>query len=119
MYGLDFERVEFIMETLKLPATENFWIDYLFRFGFIFLCVMIILYYKLCKSLYSGYPKFNILITACTFIVLSSTNNSLSAYWLPLFVFLFSILLFGGLFGFAGMMLILNFIIFKSIQFSY
>ena len=99
MYGLDFERVEFIMETLKLPATETFWIDYLFRFGFIFLCVMIILYYKLCKSLYSGYPKFNILITACTFIVLSSTNNSLSAYWLPLFVFLFSILLFSNQFN--------------------
>ena len=94
LFGLDFESVELIMVSMKLSATENFWIDYLFRFGIIFIGFMLFLYYNLCKELYKGYPKHKIWFTTSTFILIASTNNSLSAYWLPLFIFLFSIVLF-------------------------
>lgn len=94
LFGLDFESVELIMVSMKLSATENFWIDFLFRFGIIFIGFMIFLYYKLCKELYKGYSKHKIWFTASTFILIASTNNSLSTYWLPLFIFLFSIVLF-------------------------
>ncbi len=94
IFGLDYEAVEYIFVTLRLTATENFWIDYLFRFGFIFICIIVPLYYKLLKDLYKEYSKFQVFLTVTAFVLIASTNNSLSAYWLPLYIYLFSIVLF-------------------------
>ncbi len=96
LFGLDYKTIEEIMVTMGLFATENFWIDFLFRFGLIFLCFIVFLYYRLSKEFYKNYSKFQIFLTASTFILMSSTCNSLSTNWFPLFIYLFSILLFSN-----------------------
>lgn len=94
LFGFDFDQVEKIMFGAGIEVTENFWIDYLLRYGLIFLLLYVILYCKLIRALYKGYPRFQILLTFLTFILIASTNNSLSTVWHPIFIYLVCIVLF-------------------------
>lgn len=94
LLGFDFDQVERIMVGAGIKVTENFWINYILRYGSIFLFIYIMLYYKLTKVLYQGYSRFHILITFSTFILIASTNNSLSNSWQPIFIYLVCIVLF-------------------------
>lgn len=94
LFGFDFDQVERIMVGAGIKVTENFWINYILRYGSIFLFIYIMLYYKLTKVLYQGYSRFHILITFSTFILIASTNNSLSNSWQPIFIYLVCIVLF-------------------------
>lgn len=99
LFGFDTSQIEGIMMWVGIEVTENFWIDYILRYGLIFLAVYIILYYKLLKVLYRGYSSFQIMVTFSTFILLASTNNSLSQLWHPIFVYLMCLVLFNPLYS--------------------
>ena len=91
LFGLSPDKVRLILIKSGIRTTENFWIDFLLRLGLIVLLIIVIIYVKLVSQIYRGYKMIPRFFTAVTFVLLASTNNSLSATWLPLFVYLFSI----------------------------
>lgn len=91
MLGVDMRTYNEMMFTANLIATENFWLDWLFKFGFAFLVPFVLLYGIFLKNRYSDYNSFETLFTIGTFILLASVNNSLSTSILPVFILLLSI----------------------------
>lgn len=89
LWGIDYNHIQMILYSTGILATENFWIDFLFSFGFVFLCIYTILYIVLCTQLFKHYKFFNKACIIGTFILIASTNNSLSTSFLPLFIFIF------------------------------
>lgn len=94
LWGYNSADIELMMFKADLSATENFWIDIIMKFGLVFFITYIIIYFKVIKHLYKGYSLFNVLFTAGTFLFIASTNNSLSANFIALFLFLIAIILF-------------------------
>lgn len=88
LWGIDYNHIQMILYSTGLIATENFWIDFLFSFGFVFLCIYTILYIALFTQLFKHYQIFNKTCIISTFILIASTNNSLSSSFLPLFIFM-------------------------------
>lgn len=89
LFGLSFKDREMILYSSGLFTTENFWIDQMFQFGLIFLVIYVYLYVKIISVILKGYTKFNTLIVVSTFVLIASTNNSLSSSFLALCIFLF------------------------------
>lgn len=89
--GVDMRTYNEMMFTANLIATENFWLDWLFKFGFAFLLPFVLLYGIFLKNRYSDYNRFETLFTIGTFILLASVNNSLSTSIVPVFILLLSI----------------------------
>lgn len=89
LWGIDYNHIQMILYSTGLSATENFWIDFLLSFGFVFLCVYTILYIILFSKLFKHYKILNKTCIIGTFILIASTNNSLSTSFLPLFIFMF------------------------------
>lgn len=88
LWGIDYNHIQIILYSTGIIATENFWIDFLFSFGFVFLCIYTILYIALFTQLFKHYQIFNKTCIISTFILIASTNNSLSSSFLPLFIFM-------------------------------
>lgn len=74
--------------------SENFWIDFLFEYGIIFIFFWFFLYYRICYPFLKYYSKTNAFILTTAFAILASTNNSLSTTFVPLFVFIICCYLF-------------------------
>lgn len=91
LFGMSSDQRALVLYTSGIWTTENLWIDYLMSIGLIALVIVLIAYYFAVKRLYHGYKKMDTLITLASFILIASTNNSLSASWVPLFIFLMSI----------------------------
>lgn len=89
LWGIDSSAKNLILYKTGLYATENFWIDWLLSYGLIFLIPFLILYFYWIKYLYRGYSRISVAITLSTFLLLASTNNSLSVTFIPVFIFLF------------------------------
>jgi hypothetical protein len=83
-----------LLYRMDLWATENFWIDFLIQYGLVFIVLLILFMFFLLKKLYTGYAWTQFLFTFFPFILIASTNNSLSADWHPLFFFLLSVVIF-------------------------
>lgn len=94
LFGFDENQKNLILYTAGLVTTENFWIDFMFSFGLIELILMILAYVMVIKSLYHGYKTFDVLITLASFLLIASTNNSLSDSWVPLFIYLLMLCVF-------------------------
>lgn len=94
LIGVNSHDLDMIMYSLGLYATENYWLDWIFRLGVFFLVPYVFLYAGVLKHEYSGYSKVDFLITFVAFLGISSTNNSLSSSILPTFVFLLCIRVF-------------------------
>lgn len=91
LFGMSSSEIGVIMSSSGILTTENFWIDYMLSIGLIALAIIVIAYIYAVRSLYHGFKKFDVLITLSSFILIASTNNSLSANWIPTFIYLFSI----------------------------
>lgn len=87
LWGIDFKKIGVILYSSGLHATENFWIDQLFSFGLVFMIPYVILYSLLFAKLLKDYSTFKALFVTGTFILIASTNNSLSSSFVALFVF--------------------------------
>ncbi len=94
LLGVDSHDLDMILYSLSLYATENYWLDWVFRLGVCFLVPYVFLYAGVIRYEYVGYSNINMFITLVTFLGISSTNNSLSSSILPTFVFLFCIRIF-------------------------
>lgn len=91
LFGMNSNQRTMVLYSSGIWTTENFWIDYLMSIGLIALVLVIIAYFFTIKKLYHGYKKMDVLITLASFILIASTNNSLSASWTPLFIYLMTI----------------------------
>ena len=98
LFGCSHSEFEYMKYSAGLLATENFWIDQIFRFGLIFMIVYIIIYCYLIKKLYNGYSNFDKLFTSCSFLLIASTNNSLSSSFIALLIWLLLICIFNPLY---------------------
>lgn len=74
--------------SIKVKVIENFWVQYVFRFGIVFTVYFSFFYFKLGRELFRYYSRFEKTTISTFFIILTSSNNSLSGYFTPLFVFL-------------------------------
>ena len=85
---------DIVLMATGLYATENFWIDWLLKYGLILevLYISLIIY-----NIYhygKGYKKQDIIFVNLVFWIIASTNNSLTANPIPLFLFLAALILF-------------------------
>jgi hypothetical protein len=94
LWGMDFVQYEYAMYYAGLEIIENFYVAYILRNGFVFLVVYVLLYIWLVKSLYRGYDSFTKWFTCGAFVIIASTNNSLSTLGIALFLFLMLIIMF-------------------------
>ena len=89
LFGYNFDKIQLMLYSSGLRLTENFWLDYTFRYGFIAVILLTILYSLFIHELSRGFSKFDICFTSATFLLLASTNNSLSCSWLPMYYFFY------------------------------
>lgn len=94
MFGVGDNAREKILFRAGLYTTENFWIDYLISLGVIGFGILIYAYILAIRSIYHNFKFWDIIITLASFILIASTNNSLSASWMPLFIYMISICIF-------------------------
>ena len=92
--GMTYDDYNNLLTANQLRATENYWIDYLLRFGLIFIVPYIFFYYKYLKREFSEYSLFDKLFIVSVFLSTSSINNSLSSSFIALLYFLILIRLF-------------------------
>jgi len=90
-FGVDEDTFALYKSMAGLYATENFLIDWFFKFGVPFICIYIYLYVKLIKRLYVNYDKMSIMFTGGSFLMLSFTCNSLSTSFVPMAIYLMCI----------------------------
>lgn len=94
LWGMSPSIKNIILYKTGLYATENFWIDWIFTYGIIFLIPFVTLYYYWLRYLYVGYSRIVVIITLSTFLLIASTNNSLSVTFIPILLFLICIKIF-------------------------
>lgn len=94
LWGHSSKEVSYFLYSAGLIVTENFWIDWMLIYGLAIVILYVVFMYYLLRSLYSRYNKTAILGTCSTFWLIASTNNSLSATFIPLLVFILCVILF-------------------------
>lgn len=88
LWGITYKKLQIILSASGLHATENFWLDQLFSFGLIFMVFYVLLYARIFMVLLRNYTKFQAFFVTGSFLLIASTNNSLSTDFLALFIFL-------------------------------
>lgn len=91
---MDSKRLESLMFYRDIKVVENFWVIFLFNYGFIFLGIIVVVHFFILRVMYKNYSVFPILFTAFTFFVTASTNNSLVTSWHMLAYYFFFVILF-------------------------
>ncbi len=66
------------MRYMDFNHLENFWIIFVIQYGFLFTTLLLIFYVSLIKKLFKNYNTFQKAIIIGSFLLLSSTNNSLA-----------------------------------------
>lgn len=94
LWGISHEKMQYVMYVTGIGVTENFWIDQALRLGVVFLFIYILAYYKLMKRITIDYPFVHKMFISGAFILIASTNNSLSTNGLALLCFLILLQLF-------------------------
>ena len=94
LWGISMEKMQDVMLVTGIGVTENFWIDQALRLGVVFLFIYILAYYKLMKRITIDYPFVHKMFISGAFILIASTNNSLSSNGLALLCFLILLHLF-------------------------
>jgi len=88
LLGVSADKYDFILAKADILILENYWLVFILRYGVIFTVLLTIMYFKLFKRLFIGYSTTQILFTSLPFLIISSTNNSLSGNSMALSVFL-------------------------------
>lgn len=94
LFGLPLQDIDFVKSYSGIKVTENFWIDWLLKFGIVFLLAYTICIISFVRRLYNGYPIFTRFFTGCGFILIASTNNSLSSNYSALLIYFLLIVVF-------------------------
>ena len=85
---------DIVLMSTGLYATENFWIDWLLKYGLIIEVVYIALIAYNIYNYGKGYKKEDVIFVNLVFWLIASTNNSLTANPIPLFIFLSALIIF-------------------------
>lgn len=94
LIGMSYKSYTNYLFANHIAALENFWLEYLMRFGLIFLIGYVLFYFLFLKREMRNYKLFDKLLISGTFILIASTNNSLSTSFIALLYFLILIRLF-------------------------
>lgn len=94
LFGMNYHQYTDFLYVNRIPALENFWLEYLMRFGLIFLIGYVLFYFFFLKSEMKNYKLFDKLLICGSFILIASTNNSLSTSFIALLYFFILIRLF-------------------------
>jgi hypothetical protein len=89
LFGMSVEDRFYLLDSLALAATENFWIDWLLMYGAIFVVMIIVVFFFLFRKLLANFSTINKIVLVFAFLLLASTNNSLAVSAMPLLTFLF------------------------------
>ncbi len=98
LFPLDNATTAAFIKGAKLVAIENFWINWMFNYGIIALIVNTVIIWKFIKARYVGYTKRVKWFTIGAFLLIASTNNSLSASYIPTTIFLICVLIYNPLY---------------------
>lgn len=94
LWGGNMVQIKNVLYTSGIDVTENFLIDYLLSCGLVFLIFYLFFYVNFIRRLYRGYDKFTKFYTSAVFLLIASTNNSLSTMSIALFLYHILIILF-------------------------
>lgn len=87
-YGTDVDSQLYLMQLAGLYASENFWIDYILTYGIVFFLGYLILFLIWASPFFDNYKFIQKSFVVGTFVLLASTNNSLSSDISALLIFL-------------------------------
>lgn len=87
LFGMTYENYAFLLTSLGLYATENFWIDWILLYGIGYLLLNVILLGAIIFRLFRCFSRVQKTVIIGSFILLASTNNSLSTSYMPLVIF--------------------------------
>lgn len=87
LFGMTYDNYSYLLTSLGLYATENFWIDWVLLYGICYLLFNVILLGVIIFRLFRCYSGVQKTVVIGSFILLASTNNSLSTGYLPLIFF--------------------------------
>lgn len=93
LWGIDFEQLQWLMESSHIPIIENFWIEQALRMGLLLCVPYWIVSIYLGYRLYKGYAFFPAMLTSITFLTVASVNNSLAVNYTALGLYYVLILL--------------------------
>ena len=94
LYGMSFNEFASLLRYHHVEALENFWIEYLLRYGLVFLVPYVFLYFLFVRHELQRYSFFESMFVCTAFILIASTNNSLSTSFVALLYFLVLIRIF-------------------------
>lgn len=94
IFGCSSDQILSLMHKANLIAIENFWIDWLLRFGIIFFALYLWLFGRLFVRLFKNYKKFDYLYIVGSFLLVASVNCSLSSSFIAVFLFLVCCIIF-------------------------
>lgn len=86
--GVSYDDLQYIKEQIGLFAIENFWLNWLFSYGLLFVLGLIIFYIPFIKRLLKEETLLKKIYIVIPFIVLASTNPSLAVSIVPMTSFL-------------------------------
>lgn len=88
IFGMPKRQQEVIMYQADVQIIENFWIIYLLKYGIFGFSLLLWGFSLLFKRLLNGYTRFQKYFCLLSFLLLASTNNSLSVNAQPLCIFI-------------------------------
>lgn len=81
LWGMSAKNVEYM--TLKFGGAtsiiENPWLNYILRYGLVFLILLCVYYFILFKNIFRGFPIYDVVVISCIWLVVQSSNNGFSA----------------------------------------
>ena len=86
--GISYNDLQMLKYRTGLYAIENFWLNWLFSYGLIFVVGLIFFYFPVIKRLFKKEKTFVKLFIIIPFFVLASTNPSLAVSIVPMSAFL-------------------------------
>ena len=86
--GISFNDLQILKYRTALFAVENFWLNWLFSYGLVFVIGLVIFYIPLIKRLFQSEKNFAKYFIIIPFFVLASTNPSLAVSIVPMSTFL-------------------------------
>lgn len=89
MWGIDQDKLNISLWSLQIPIIENFWIQWLFKFGTICFIFLVIFLFKAIIKAVNRFKNVEKLYLITVFILIASTNNSLATSTSALSIYIF------------------------------
>lgn len=88
------KNIDMLTHNAGIGILENFWIGWLLQYGIFVVILFVLLMFFLLRKLYKNFTLFTAIVTAGSFWLTASTNNSLSWTYTPEAIFFLCVLVF-------------------------